>query len=718
MKKIISMIIPLAFSIFLGQTSSAQQNQEDVVKINTNLVQLDATVTDKDDKPVTNLTAEDFEIFQDGKLQKVSNFSFINLEMTEQKANAPATRSKENKNAPPIPRIGVENANRILTFVVDDGNCSSSRIGMLAVREALEKIINEQMQPNDLVAIYQTRGGSSLLQQYTADKELLLSVARQIRWQPPTMSCGNNSGDFFGAARADTTLKPLGKRQTFETEDDVKRRKRNEDNSRDFQTMGTIGVLRYVVRGLERIPGRKTVFFLSDGLSLRTRENIGNRAEDALRRAVIEPALRASVVFQTIDVRGVINAEMIEASDEVLTAGIIDVTKPSGTSQIAAERRDESVLMREGLFFLANETGGKFYHDSNFLDVPVRKALNLEKGYYLLAYQPEDETFNGKKFHRIEIKLKRPDLKVSTRSGFYGLKDEEAGRKPKTGDSELYEAIAAPLPQSDLSLQLSAFFGNNANKDSFIRSLIHIDGNDITFVDEPGNKKKAVFEVVAVAFNEKNEVSDEFSRTYTLHWASESLPLIEQNGLVYSVDVPVEKPGTYTFRVAMRDINSGQLGAASQRIEVPNLKNGKLFISGLAVSAVDLKGKFIAPSAAKPEDGFSITVSSSVPAIRRFRGGYILAYSYQIYNTQIDTAANQPQLTVKLNLYRNGKLITDGPAQPLRIAPQTNLSRISDFGYLRLKPNMPKGNYVIQVIVTNKFTNQTASQWIDFEVVD
>ncbi|HEX8565682.1 MAG TPA: VWA domain-containing protein [Pyrinomonadaceae bacterium] len=693
----------------------AQEQPEDVVRITTNLVQLDAVVTDKDGNPVTNLTPDDFEVYQDGKLQKVTNFSFVKAELPRAKTSASAKSSNELKIAPPPARVSVGNANRILTFIVDDGNCTASRIGMIASRGALEKFINEQMQPNDLVAIYQTRGGSSLLQQYTSDKNRLMRSVRQIRWQPPALSCGGNTGDFFEPNRADTTLKSPGRRQTFETEDDVKRRERNEDYTRDNQTVGTIGVLRYVIRGLQRVPGRKTVFFLSDGLPLRTRENKITQAQEALR-SLTDLANRASVVFQAIDVRGNVDPSVIQASDEVLTGDIIDHMKPSGTSKIVADRSFALDNTRNGLFFLANETGGRFYHSSNYLDVPIRRALNSEMGYYLLAYQPEDETFKGKKFHGIEIKLKRPDLKVYSRAGFYGLKDEEIRPKAKIGDSELYEAISAPLPDSNLNLQLSAFFGSAANKDGFVRSLIHVDGKDIAFVDEPDNKKKVVFDVLAVTLNEKNEVADEFNYTYTLRLAGESLSLLKQNGLVYSVDVPVKKAGAYTFRVAMRDANSKQLGVASQLIEVPDLKKGKLFVSGLAASAVDQSGKFVVPSTTKPENGFSLTASQAVPAIRRFRGGAILAYSYLIYNAQIDKAANQPKLTVKLNLYRDGQLISEGQPQPLQLAAQTDLTRISDFGYLRLKPNMPPADYALQIIVTDMLTNQTAAQWIDFEV--
>src|ERR1700688_3137932 len=72
-----------AFGLFcvLATQSSAQQtpSQEGVIRINVTLVQVDAVVTDARGKPVTNLTADDFEVFQDGKTQTITNFAFVDV---------------------------------------------------------------------------------------------------------------------------------------------------------------------------------------------------------------------------------------------------------------------------------------------------------------------------------------------------------------------------------------------------------------------------------------------------------------------------------------------------------------------------------------------------------------------------------------------------------------------------------------------------------------
>ena len=691
---------------------------DDVVKITTKLVQFDAIVTDKDGNQIKDLKAEDFEILQDGKPQTITNFSYVNTESPEQ--SSPVTTVKNGKSVilPPPARVRPENVGRIITFVVDDGNCQASQIGMTATREGIIKFINEQMLPNDLVSIYRTRGGSSLLQQYTSDKTLLLRTARQIRWYPAQGSCVSSDGSFFEAARSNSTVKitPEGiKSVQIESEADRKRREAGEDFNRSNQVIGTLGVIRYVVRGLERIGGRKTVFLFSDGIPMRDRNGSRLAAVDYLRD-LTDLANRASVVFNVIDVRGVFSSSVIEARDEIQQDQDLDPAKPTGADAVAFARQAEVRNSQDGMFFLADETGGRFYHSSNFLDSTLRKALDQEKGYYLLAYEPEDETFKGKKFYNIEIKLKRPELRVISRAGFFGKTEEETKAKKRTGDSELYEAIVAPLLRAGLNLRLSAFFVSDAAQGNVVRALVHLDGKEIAFVDDANGMKKAVFDVIAVTLNEKNEVVDEFNRTHTFKVEARAIPFIKQNGLIYSTDVPVKKAGNYTFRLAARDVSSKLLGSASQIIQVPELKKNKIFLSGLTVSGIDAGGKFAAPSAAKPENALSLTNSAAVPAIRRFQPNSILAYAYTLYNAQIDKATNQPKLTVQVNLYRDGKIVIEGKPQTAELEKPSDPTRINDYGYMRLDAAIEKGDYALQVIVKDLLSNETTSQWIDFEI--
>jgi len=738
MKHLVSLLTLVSITLSTIAPVLAQQQQQpapdDVVRITTNLVQIDAVVTDKSGNHIKDLVARDFEVLQDGKPQKIVSVSYVNTEVPERTnlQTAEAKRSAE-KDQPPAPpsRTNSANAARILTFVIDDGSCASSYVGMNASRDALVKFINEQMQPNDLVAIYQTRGGSSTLQHYTSDRAHLLRVARKIRWYPPQGICNETSGDFFERARPTTFMKPDGELRTTESDANRQSRGRIERNMRENQVVGLFGVLTYIARGLQRIPGRKTVFVLSDSIPLlipdvETRGPAGNPTVtmtadvgnmDAITR-LVDSANRASVVFNTIDVRGLQIPGVITAEDS-----FTNLAGPGGnihaTAQTRAMREANNGIRHDGMRQLATQTGGTFYKDINFLDVPIRRGLNSEKGYYLIAYQPDADTFKGVKFNKVEIKVRRPELSVRGRSGFMGVTDKERLPRKRTGDSERYEAIAAPLPNAGLNLKLTASFGNTASEGSFIRTLLHLDGNQISFVDEPNGIKKGVFDVVAVTLNEKNEVVEDFNRTHTIRFPEANLEDINRNGLIYSADVPVKQSGFYNFRVAIRDASSRLLGSAGQQIEVPDLKKKNLHLGGLAVGEVRIENGKPVMLAIEPSEGrFSPVSSPSQPAIRKFRAGSILGYSYRIYNASLEKCSQETNLSIQVRLYKDGEVITDYPAQVIRLEPQTDLSRLSDYGYLRLAPEIRPGDYALQLVIRDLNDKRTTSEWIDFEVVN
>jgi VWFA-related protein len=694
--------------------SAQNTDEEDVVKITSKLVQVDVVVTDAKGNQITDLKASDFTILQDGKQQKISGFSYVPLGSS----NQPAVTEKRDKNQP-LPPLGTRRPGtrgRVITFVVDDGNCRVSAVGMKASREALEKFVTVQMQPEDVVAIFQTRSGSSMFQQYTSDRNQLLRAAKKIRWYPPAGGCAPTDGSFYPAARINTEVigtasGPKGISEENPRERD--RRELSEDRARDNQIVSSLGVLQYAIRGLDRIPGRKVLFFLSDGISLRARDGRAMTAVDKLQD-LTDLANRSAVVLNTIDIRGLFDATMIEARDRVT---IID--NPLGSESVSNLREREVQASQDGLAYLARETGGEFFKNQNYLDAPIGQGLSIEKGFYLVAYEPDEGTFKGKFFNKIEVKLSQPDLRVSSRSGFLGIVDQTAVHKAKTGDSELYEAIAAPLPTAGMNLRLSASFANSSTAGSVVRAQVFVPGDEITFVDSNG-KKKAVFDVVAVTLDEKNNVVDEFTKAHTFSVEPAAVPFIEKNGMIYSADVKVTTPGFYNFRVAMRNASSGRLGTVSQSVEIPELKRGRIHLSGLTITGVDASGKFETPSAANPDNAFAFVSSTAVPAIRQFRRGSVVAYPYTIYEATL-TKDGKPNLATQVNLYRDGKLLVEGKPAPADLPPQTDWSRINDFGYLRLNPALTPGDYLLQITITDVAAGSKkaiSTQYVEFEIVD
>lgn len=237
-------------------------------------------------------------------------------------------------------------------------------------------------------------------------------------------------------------------------------------------------------------------------------------------------------------------------------------------------------------------------------------------------------------------------------------------------------------------------------------------------VDEPNGMKKLSVDVVTVTLDERSKIVSEFNRTHIIHIPKEAIPIVLQNGFVYTTDVPIDKTGAYSFRMVVRDNASNRLASASDFVEIPDVKKDKFFMSGLITAGYGQNGTAAFPVATTAEDAISPVISNTNSAIRQFRSGDSLFYAYTVYNSKIDNATRKLNLTAQLLLYRDGKLVVEGKEKPIALITQPDLTRIYDKGSLGITPSVQTGKYVLQIIVRDKITNKITSQWIDFEVVE
>ena len=172
--------------IGLGTILSAQQMEEPVLRVTVRLVQIDAVVTDKHGHNVPNLTRDDFRLFQDGKEQAITHFSYVEVPGAEAKpparlkaAEDRGLAAKQRSMAPPVPLVR-EATRRTIALVVDDLGISMQSFPL--VKDALRKFVDEQMGAADAAAILRTASSSGVLQQFTNDKRLLHTAIDQVRW--------------------------------------------------------------------------------------------------------------------------------------------------------------------------------------------------------------------------------------------------------------------------------------------------------------------------------------------------------------------------------------------------------------------------------------------------------------------------------------------------------------------------------------------------------
>jgi hypothetical protein len=186
-------------------------------------------------------------------------------------------------------------------------------------------------------------------------------------------------------------------------------------------------------------------------------------------------------------------------------------------------------------------------------------------------------------------------------------------------------------------------------------------------------------------------------------------------GFVYHITFPVKKPGAFQFRIAIRDEQGGSIGSASQFIQVPNLKKKDLTLSSLVLEGMTVdQWKKIADASS------SVSFESSSlrdTALRQAKSGTILRYGCEIYNAR-PSASGKPDLTGRIRLIGDGKILLDGKPQP--VTTSTDGKRPAFSGAVSLGTQLVPGDYILQMIVTDNAApekKKLASQYIQFEVV-
>jgi VWFA-related protein len=692
------------------QQSPPSKDQDDVVRISTNLVQVDVTVT-KDGKPVTDLQAEDFEILEDGKPQKISNFSYV--------SNVPANSSPKpsdvaEKNSPVPPAvIKPQDARRIVAIVVDDLGLTMP--SMVRVKSQIRDLV-ETLSPNDLVAIIRTSGDIGALQQFTNDKRLLRSAADHLKWN----ACSR-------AGRLDQA--PAGQL--------------------DFNVSlcagtapDTFKILRFILRGMGYLPGRKSLILLSNDLPIQSQEPnkmgeepLGGNSDFRLSAPLsdgpgakantrddswasyevqlgrlAEIAIRGSVVIYAVDARGLQTTGLTPADNVTATQSL-----QGRMNALMRMRADAIVRGREGADLIATQTGGFLVHNSN--DFELQRVMTDQEGYYLIGFRPDEETFD-RKFHQIKARLKRKGLTVRTRKGFYGYTDEQAHPRDLAPADQMTMALLSPFAANNVTVRLTTFFVDQAPQGALLRSFVHLDARDLTFAEQSDGWRVANVDFKGILFGDNGKTLTEQTEHGIIRLRGAAYDRAIREGIVRGFDLPVKQYGAFQFRVAVRDSNSAHIGSAGQFIEVPDLRKGMLAMSGI-VARVITTSNGAPKSAREPSADDERDSITGGPAVRQFRQGATLVLAFAIYNANVADSSRNVRLTRQTRVFRDGKLILTGDPVPIDPEGQSDLKRINSAALFQLGTELSPGEYVLQIIVTDSSgaKPRTVSQWVDFNVV-
>jgi VWFA-related protein len=658
------------------------------IQVGVEEVRIDAVVVDRKGRQITDLTAGEFQIYQDGQPQKVISSTYITNNQVQ-----PVKRIVPSQDSRTTPKISTsapagDDIRRTIVFLVDD--LSMGMPDIQNARMSLQRFVETQMQPGDLVAIMQTTGGNAGLQPFSSDKRKLLARIAKIKWNP-------------------MLSRPA--------------------------SLPQVVAIAYNIRALRDMPGRKFLLLLSTQVMIPDQ-----LSKDSIFDRLADEALRAGVVIHTLDIMGLVNDATIRVEKEDPRTGEIRIeTLPldaqtqayedPGLKELrppnAAERRLATMAARRlnRPLPLSQKTGGLFLTDNNFFVNGIGDAEEEMRGYYLLSYAPPANTFNPASptaYHKVTIRVKRPGSEVHTRDGFYGTR--EALREPDKSQDSLMEAMFSPFRYHDLTLNLASGYIHDPQKGYLLRAWLHVNGRRLGFIKEKDGGYSVSLEAVATTSDIDGLAQDSVNTQVRFRVNYYQIQWIRENGINFSLSLPARKAGAYYLRAAVKDHASGAMGSAYQFLEMPDLKKDGLSLSSIFVLNRDKDAAWIQSGMTEePQDqpdSYQKGARRS-QALRKYLPGESFDYMAIIYNAKTAEKLT-PDLESQSVLSQDGNEIFRSKPEAVDIRGVKNLTEIPIKKQLKLEKTMQPGDYVLQLQVWDKRGRKEkqnpAIQTLDFEV--
>jgi len=356
---------PLATALGLLAAAWQPQNSPPIFRATTELVQFEAVVLDGLGRPVTSLHAADFEVRQDGAVVTLKDAFYVDR-------IAHALRAAGGGSSVRPPAV-VEIDAEPLVFLIDD--MAMSPDGFHRVQRGLRGFAAESLPAGIEVGILRTVERGRQTTTLSADRAEILKRIDGMRYSARSLRPGLTSAS--GASGPGTRQRE----RTF--------------------LEGTLGSVNSLLADLRRLPGRKTLVLLSEGVSL-----------DHMDNAAIEPRLNRLAQL---------------AAEGLVTVHTVNVTGVTGGGAPLRFRME----FRDGLVTLAERMGGIFHEHDNDLAAPLTHLASLQRGYYLLSYEPPAGTFVAgleAPFRKLSVRVKDRALRVRARAGFFGGRPQTSAK--------------------------------------------------------------------------------------------------------------------------------------------------------------------------------------------------------------------------------------------------------------------------------------------------
>ncbi len=668
----IAAIAAVAASIAPAQQPAAPAGSSPmpVVKSTVDEVVLDFIARDKKGKPVTDLKAEDLTVSDNGAKERPDSFRLV------QGAEAIGQGGTTTK-LDPLRQL------RLVTLVFEAMGEADQR---KTARTAAIDLVKGEQGTNVFYSVVVIDTRLLVLQQFTSDKDALVKAINDAtggysaaRLLPESEKIKTdlkrylNGQTVNGADQAGNTLAaanqpgaggaggPGGSAVQAKLVSVMLDMLRMDAAMATDDARLSLNALESLVRGLQGMPGRKSVLYFTWGMRLMPEL-------DAIFKNLTGMANRANVTFYSVDTRGVMTyAQNSGATDQLAganaAAGVnasgsdMKVRNDTGASKEEIKASDNAETSSRAnvqlpIRNLAEATGGFLVGESNDLRTPLRHVNEEIASYYELTYNPHIENYDGS-FHKLKLESSRKGLVLQARNGYFALPPEARAEGLQAFELPLLKAISDAQVATDVEFRAGTFLQQPRGDMTDLSVLVEIPLHGLQGKPDAAGKGFDVhFSLAALVKDSKGEVAgNKLTRDRSFHVTADQLKL---GNFVEKLPLDLA-PGNYSLETAVMDRESGKLGIERTKFTV-GANNKGVGISSLAsVRSYTPNVKGIDPNEVFQFQGGTITptLNNKVPRVENAS----LRLFFVVY--QDKAIAAKP--TVEIEFMQNGKSLQKAP---------------------------------------------------------
>ncbi|MDQ1386666.1 MAG: hypothetical protein QOF56_120 [Acidobacteriaceae bacterium] len=553
-----------------GQAESKQnpaeltsRDEAATFKVNVKLVVVRVVIRDTQGHAVGNLRQEDFQVFDKGKPQVISQFEVERPGTLIAKAhqNSEEDLDPSPGNLPSNSETPPSAPERFVAYLFDDIHLEFGEVSQ--TRAAVERGFST-LRPTDRVAIFTTSARTLL--DFTDDRAKLRETLLRVQPQPiagafkndcPNISyyqadqiINKNDPQALAVAlqEAASCYPPMPGAPPPNPAAIVSAASAQALNSGDHESHIALGVLKNVVGNVSRMPGQRSVVLVSPGFIA---PNMEHEYTDIIDRAV-----RSQVVINALDARGLYAPLPF---GDIGSSSRLPPPPAKGFIELAAAAANDDLLA-----VLADGTGGVFFHNNNNFDEGFRRVAEAPEYSYVLAFAPQNLKLDGS-FHTLKVKLKNPQkLTLQARRGYYAPKnfaspDEQAKQ-------EIEDAMFSQEELHNLPVKLRTQFFKASDQDAKLTVLAHVDVKQLHFRKVEGRNNN-VLTCVSALFNRNGNFVQGMQKTVTMHLKDDTLAHKLESGITLKTSFDV-KPGSYLVRLVVRDAEGQSMSAENGTVEI------------------------------------------------------------------------------------------------------------------------------------------------------